>query len=99
MNIDNNPITEWTHTRRPFRTKYVSGHLERYKAQLDGATITIFHRAATVENSRKWDVSITVNGQGYDRIFGGQPVHDSPSLAKEWVLDNITKIRGVVASN
>jgi len=89
---------DWFHIRRPFRTAYTSGHLERYTARLDGATLTIFHRAATVEDSRKWDVSIKVNGQGYDRIFGGQPVHDSPSLAKEWVLDNITKIRAVVAT-
>tara|TARA_R110000824_G_scaffold42788_3_gene125546 strand:+ start:1416 stop:1661 length:246 start_codon:yes stop_codon:yes gene_type:complete len=66
---------------------------DRHLAELDGAIIKIFPWR------RGWDVGITVNGQGYDRIFGGQPVHDSPSLAKEWVLDNITKIRGVVASN
>ena len=90
---------EWTHSRRPYNPQpYCSGHLERHTADLDGATLVIFHRAATVETSQKWDVSIRVGGQGHDRIFGGQPVHDTPALAKGWVLENLTEIRTAIAT-
>lgn len=104
VTADDEAEPTWDHIRRPFNTRYASGHQEKYTAQIGEATISIFHRAATVEASNAypewvsdWDVGIKINGQGYDRIFAGQPVHSTPAAARAWVKNNAAKIRDAIA--